>query len=83
MSSAGAREPIAVLARSSLLRTRQTFVRVNWGDAGVARYQEALPDAVRQHLDGTLRQEWLPIQHLIEATVALDRLFGAGDLALV
>jgi hypothetical protein len=83
MSSAKGREQIAVLARCSLLRARQSFMRVNWGDAGVTRYYEALPDAVRQHLDGTLRDEWLPIEHLVEATVAIDRLFGTGDLALV
>ncbi|MCA2977955.1 MAG: hypothetical protein INH37_06700 [Myxococcaceae bacterium] len=67
---------IAVIARLK-------WVRRFHGDAGARRLHDALSaptrDALERHI---LPHDWVPMRTFVEVNVAVDRLFGSGDLRL-
>jgi len=70
--------------KGSALASRVTWVRLNHGQEGIER----LCDVVSPGLAGALRDgvqvaSWYPFSEFIELNQAIDRLYGAGDGALI
>ena len=74
----------SVRCRLHVLRSREAFVRQYYGGEGMRRLIEAASPALRPLLDDPTRsdREWVTFDSMVECTVLIDQLFGAGDLAL-
>lgn len=69
--------------KGAAITARLRFVREHHGDAGVQRVLAAVPAATRGVLDArVLPQAWAPYDVLVDVCVAIDQLFGRGDLAV-
>ena len=70
--------------KGSALASRVTWVRLNHGQDGIdrvcAQVSPALAEVVRA---GPAVARWYPVAMLVELAETLDRLFGAGDGALI
>jgi len=71
--------------KGSAFASRILWVRLNrGGEAGIDRLlshaSPALADVVRQ---GVVMSRWYPFDLFVEINLALDRLFGSGDLGLI
>ncbi len=72
-----------VEVQASSIRSREAFVRERFGADGVRRLREHASRELVQILDGkSSGGGWVPFSRQVEATELVDRLFGAGDLAL-
>lgn len=70
--------------KGSALAARVTWVRLNHGQAGFERLAaQASPGLAEVLAAGVTLARWYPIELLIETSETIDRLFGAGDGALV
>ncbi|HLU67944.1 MAG TPA: hypothetical protein VKZ63_16780 [Kofleriaceae bacterium] len=70
--------------KGSAMSSRILWVRLNQGQAGIDRLaasvSEPLSSLVR---DGAVMSRWYPFEQFIELNLAIDRIFGAGDMSLV
>lgn len=72
-----------VEVQAASIRSREAFVRERFGPEGVRRFREGASRELTRILDGqSSGGGWAPFARQIEATELIDRLFGAGDLAL-
>ena len=70
--------------KGSALASRVLWVQLGHGAAGVARLRANASVSLGETLDaGVEKARWYPLQQFLELNVVIDRLFGAGDLALV
>jgi len=69
--------------KGSAILARLQFVAERYGATGRPRVLAELSPAVRAELEGgVLPHQWVSYDLFIELNVAIDKLFGAGDLAL-
>jgi predicted hydrocarbon binding protein len=74
---------MAVHVKGLVLKSFLDYVLESQGKAGQARLLEALSPEVRAMVSGdVLFSSWYPLRAAIEGFVAVDRLFGKGDLDL-
>ena len=79
----GGPQPSGVEVQAASIRSREAFVRERFGPEGVRRFREGASRELTRILDGqSSGGGWAPFARQIEATELIDRLFGAGDLAL-
>ncbi|RMH41939.1 MAG: hypothetical protein D6689_09685 [Deltaproteobacteria bacterium] len=70
--------------KGSSFASRILWVRLNHGEEGVERLARAVGPGLRDVIvDGAVMSRWYPFDQFIELNVAIDRVFGRGDLALV
>jgi hypothetical protein len=69
--------------KGAAVTARLRYVRERHGEDGLRRLFDALPAGARAALEGeVLPDAWLSFDVFVEVNVAVDRLFGKGDLAL-
>jgi hypothetical protein len=69
--------------KGSAVLARLQFVNERFGHQAGAQLLEALPEADRRALQAhILPHSWVPYDLFIDLSVAIDQLFGKGDLAL-
>jgi hypothetical protein len=68
--------------RGAAVTARLRYVRERHGEDGLRHLFAALPAGMRATLEGALPEAWVPFDAFVELCVAIDRLFGKGDLAL-
>jgi len=70
--------------KGSALASRILWVSLNHGKSGVARLAAAVGPDLRALIEGRVtRSAWYPFERFVELNEQIDRMFGAGDLALV
>jgi hypothetical protein len=70
--------------KGSALASRVLWVRLERGEAGLARLVARASPALRATIErGVEKARWYPFEQFIELNLAIDQLFGNGDLALV
>jgi hypothetical protein len=70
--------------KGSAMASRVLWVGLGHGAAGEAALRDAVSPELREALDrGFAKATWYPFDQFIELNVAIDRLFGRGDLSLV
>jgi hypothetical protein len=70
--------------KGSALASRVLWVQLGHGAAGLAKVRAEASPALAATLDaGVEKARWYPLPQFYELNVLIDRLFGAGDLALV
>ena len=70
--------------KGSALTSRVLWVRLTHGSAGEARLLGEVSPGLRAHVErGFAKARWYPFDQFIELNVAIDRVFGRGDLGLV
>lgn len=70
--------------KGSALSSRVLWVRLEYGDAGIQRLLPQCTPELRASLQaGIHKARWYPLAQFVELIAVVDRLFGAGDLALV
>lgn len=73
-----------VQVKGSALASRVLWVDLGHGEAGVQRLIKQCTPELRASIEaGISKAKWYPFDHFVELNVVIDRLFGAGDLALV
>jgi len=70
--------------KGSAFASRLLWVRLNHGEGGVERLAKGVTDdlAVLAR-DGAAMARWYPFELFVELNIAIDKMFGKGDLALV
>lgn len=69
--------------KGSALASRLLWVRLGHGEPGLERLDAAASPALAPVLhDGVAMARWYPFEVFVELNELIDRLFGAGDLAL-
>lgn len=70
--------------KGSAVNARVRFVREKWGEDGWRALRATLDPATRAALEGggILPHAWFPYAGFIELNVAIDRMYGNGDLQL-
>jgi hypothetical protein len=78
-------EERAVNVRGVLLKARVQWVLKNKGEEGLARVRAILPAETAEAMIGRelVSASWYPLQHLVELNVAIDKVHGKGDFALI
>jgi hypothetical protein len=70
--------------KGSAFASRILWVRLHQGEAGIDRLlplvSPALGDVLRH---GAVMSRWYPFELFVEINLALDRMFGRGDLGLI
>ncbi len=70
--------------KGSAFASRAKWVRFNQGEAGLERLRKHVSPALREVLDdGPAMAKWYPFDCFVELCLAIDELFGKGDMALV
>jgi hypothetical protein len=70
--------------KGSALASRVLWVQLGHGAAGVAKLRAAASPPLVAILDaGVEKARWYPLRQFFELNLLIDRIFGAGDLALV
>ena len=70
--------------KGSSLASRILWVELGHGEKGIARLRAQASPELRATLDrGVHKATWYPFEQFIELNQAIDRIFGAGDLALI
>jgi hypothetical protein len=70
--------------KGSALSSRVLWVELGHGAAGLDRLKKQATPELRATLDSRIEKaKWYPFEQFVELNVTIDRLFGAGDLALV
>jgi hypothetical protein len=70
--------------KGSALSSRVLWVQLGHGAPGVDRLLSQVSPELRASVEpGVNKAKWYPLEQFIELIVAIDRLFGKGDLSLV
>ena len=70
--------------KGSALASRVLWVQLGHGAAGMARLRASASEGLGDTLDtGIAKARWYPLRQFFELNTLIDRIFGAGDLALV
>ena len=70
--------------KGSMLATRPLWVRFNRGEDGLRELEARLePTLARVVRDGIDKATWYPFSWFLDLNVAIDEVFGSGDLSLV
>ena len=70
--------------KGSAFASRILWVRLNHGEKGVERLASQVSDELAAVVrGGAVMSRWYPFDMFVEINVAIDRVFGSGDLALV
>jgi len=70
--------------KGSALSSRILWVELQHGAQGVARLVKQVSPELCGSIEGRIdKAKWYPFEQFVELNVVIDRLFGAGDLALV
>ena len=67
--------------KGSVLLSRLDFVRAHFGEEGVARLLEALPDKDRRVVTKMLPAQWYPFSFGERIDAAVMKVLGGGDPA--
>jgi predicted hydrocarbon binding protein len=74
---------MAVRVKGLVLKTRIDYVRKTYGDEAWGKLVASLSPQARAAVRGdVLVSTWYPLSVSVEMLVAIDQMFGAGDLAL-
>jgi predicted hydrocarbon binding protein len=74
---------MAVHVKGLVLKSYLDYVRESQGKEGEARLLEALSPEVRAMVSGdVLFSSWYPLRAAVDGFVAVDRVFGKGDLEI-
>jgi hypothetical protein len=66
------------------MSSRVLWVELNHGGPGIAKLLAQCSPELRATIEaGVHKAKWYPLEQFIELCTAIDRVFGAGDLALV
>lgn len=69
--------------KGSTISSRLLWVSLHHGEEGLEQLNAALTPPARQILSMPLaKAKWYPFDLFVELTIAIDRVFGKGDLAL-
>jgi hypothetical protein len=70
--------------KGSAFASRILWVRLHQGESGVARVaRKVSPDLGDVLRTGAVMSRWYPFEMFVELNLALDRVFGAGDMGLI
>lgn len=70
--------------KGSALTSRILWVQLEHGESGMNKLLAEASPALRATLEaGVHKARWYPFEQFIELNVALDRIFGSGDLGLI
>lgn len=70
--------------KGSAFASRILWVRLNQGESGIERVSRHVSPELGELLrHGAVMSRWYPFELFIELNLALDRIFGGGDLALI
>jgi hypothetical protein len=70
--------------KGSALTSRVLWVELEHGSAGVDRLMKQLsPELHAAIAAGLSKAKWYPFEQFVELNVAIDRVYGQGDMALV
>jgi hypothetical protein len=70
--------------KGAAFSSRLLWIQLNHGDQGLHRLRaDATPALAELALAGAVKSRWYPFALFVELNERIDRLFGAGDLALV
>lgn len=70
--------------KGSTISSRLLWVSLHHGEEGLDRLSAALSPAARAAVNVPLaKAKWYPFELFVELTLAIDKTFGKGDLALV
>lgn len=70
--------------KGTAFSSRLLWVRLNHGQEGVERLVAAVEAPLGQVLrEGAVMSKWYPFEQFVELNLAIDRLWGRGDLSLV
>jgi len=70
--------------KGSAFSSRILWVRLHHGEAGIDRLiRQASPELGQLLRDGAVMSRWYPFELFVEINLALDRVFGTGDMALI
>lgn len=70
--------------KGSAISSRALWISLNHGDEGLRRVQAVVKPETREALVGHLdKAKWYPFDMFVDLNEGIDRVFGAGDLAIV
>ena len=70
--------------KGSALTSRILWVELQQGQKGMERLLHQVTPELRKEIEtGLSKAKWYPFEQFVELNVAIDRLYGKGDLALV
>jgi hypothetical protein len=73
-----------VHVKGSAIASRALWVSLQHGDDGVKKLRSAVKPSTREALDGHIdKASWYTFDVFVDLNESIDRVFGAGDLALV
>ena len=70
--------------KGSAFSSRIIWVRLNQGEEGLERLAARVSPALAEVLrDGAVMSRWYPFEQFVELNLAIDKLFGQGDMTLI
>jgi hypothetical protein len=70
--------------KGSALTSRILWTQLEHGESGYKRLLAQVSPELRSTIEiGVNKAKWYPFEHFIELNLALDRLFGTGDMGLI
>jgi hypothetical protein len=70
--------------KGSAFSSRIIWVRLNQGEEGLERLAGQVSPALAELLrGGAVVSRWYPFEQFVELNLAIDRLFGQGDMSLI
>ena len=70
--------------KGSAFASRILWVRLHQGESGIERLgKQVSPELGELLRTGAVMSRWYPFEQFVEINLALDRLFGSGDMALI
>jgi len=70
--------------KGTAFSSRLLWVRLNHGQEGVERLAATVAPALRGLLrEGAVMSKWYPFEQFVELNLAIDRVWGRGDLSLI
>jgi hypothetical protein len=70
--------------KGTAFSSRLLWVRLNRGQEGLERLAAAVTAPLAQVLrEGAVMSKWYPFEQFVELNLAIDRMYGRGDLSLI
>lgn len=70
--------------KGTAFSSRLLWVRLNHGQEGLERLAAAVESDLAAVLrDGAVMSKWYPFEQFVELNLAIDRMYGRGDLSLI
>ncbi len=70
--------------KGTAFSSRLLWVRLNHGQEGLERLAAAVDSGLAELLrEGAVMSRWYPFEQFVELNLAIDRMYGRGDLSLI